>query len=305
MRRGDRLAGARILSAAAQESHPGDSTAMAGSRLYRVNARGRALEDISAASPDRADRPIAWRSSRPAHRRRPELGARFLERLRLRLRPAPGPRRSPRASGDEPRSGIRQVELVTQLFQLAHGASTRRCGLRARWGRSTRWSRRPGARAAQQELAHAFVFLRSVEQRLQLANEHQTGLGSDENLGQADEGVTQTRRRDVRLPPSKLHERAMIDITGIGADSIDHVLRIPGDAASLVSSGKTADQQPGVALRRADGHGDVRLRGPGASRPLHRCVRCGRARAAHSCGTGRPRRGRPCCRRQRRPVRVR
>ena len=30
----------------------------------------------------------------------------------------------------------------------------------------------------------------------------------------------------------------MIDVTGVGANSMDHVLRIPGDVASLVASGK-------------------------------------------------------------------
>lgn len=81
------------------------------------------------------------------------------------------------------RGGIREVELFTQVFQLTYGGphpSLRQpstlAGLDAlvRAGLVTE----PVSR----ELAHAYVFLRSVEHRLQLVQENQTHRMSDEAL---------------------------------------------------------------------------------------------------------------------------
>jgi glutamate-ammonia-ligase adenylyltransferase len=81
------------------------------------------------------------------------------------------------------RGGIREVELFTQLLQLTYGGQNPRL-------------RQPGTLEAldalvgaglvtgqvARELGHAYVFLRSVEHRLQLVQENQTHRMSDEAL---------------------------------------------------------------------------------------------------------------------------
>lgn len=79
------------------------------------------------------------------------------------------------------RGGIREVELFTQVFQLTYGGqnpslrhTSTLAGLEAlvRGGLVTK--------LVQHELMHAYVFLRSVEHRLQLVQENQTHRMSDE-----------------------------------------------------------------------------------------------------------------------------
>lgn len=79
------------------------------------------------------------------------------------------------------RGGIREIELFTQVFQLSYGGqnpslrhTSTLAGLEAlvRAGLATK--------TVQHELSHAYVFLRSVEHRLQLVQENQTHRMSDE-----------------------------------------------------------------------------------------------------------------------------
>jgi sugar/nucleoside kinase (ribokinase family) len=57
----------------------------------------------------------------------------------------------------------------------------------------------------------------------------------------------------------------MIDVIGVGANSMDHVLRIPATWRRWWRQ-QTADQRPGMAVRRSDGHGDVGVCGAGTAR---------------------------------------
>jgi glutamate-ammonia-ligase adenylyltransferase len=79
------------------------------------------------------------------------------------------------------RGGIREVELFTQVFQLTYGGqmpSLRQPSTLAGLEALVRASLVPTS--VQRELSHAYVFLRSVEHRLQLVQENQTHRMSDE-----------------------------------------------------------------------------------------------------------------------------
>ena len=78
------------------------------------------------------------------------------------------------------RGGIREVELFTQVFQLTYGgrnAALRQPGTLAALDALTRTGL--VGEPVRHELAHAYVFLRSVEHRLQLVHEIQTHRMSD------------------------------------------------------------------------------------------------------------------------------
>ena len=79
------------------------------------------------------------------------------------------------------RGGIREVELFTQVFQLTYGGPTpslRQPSTLAGLEALVRAGLVP--KSVQHELSHAYVFLRSVEHRLQLVQENQTHRMSDE-----------------------------------------------------------------------------------------------------------------------------
>jgi [glutamine synthetase] adenylyltransferase / [glutamine synthetase]-adenylyl-L-tyrosine phosphorylase len=78
------------------------------------------------------------------------------------------------------RGGIREVELFTQVFQLTYGGqnpSLRQPGTLAALGALARAGL--VAEPVRHEMSHAYVFLRSVEHRLQLVHETQTHRMSD------------------------------------------------------------------------------------------------------------------------------
>src|SRR5206468_9048813 len=80
-------------------------------------------------------------------------------------------------------SGTRQVERLIQLFQLAHGAQQPALmppGTLAALDALTAHGLVP--ETAKRELSQAYIFLRTVEHRLQLVHDHQAGLGSSEDL---------------------------------------------------------------------------------------------------------------------------
>jgi glutamate-ammonia-ligase adenylyltransferase len=116
------------------------------------------------------------------------LAARFVDALREFLFEAMPDRGAIEAfsrgdDGAEPVGGARQVERVTALFQLAHGAqhpALNQIGtLAALDALATLGLVHEGVK---RELSQAYVFLRTVEHRLQLVQNHQTGLGSSEDL---------------------------------------------------------------------------------------------------------------------------
>jgi glutamate-ammonia-ligase adenylyltransferase len=79
------------------------------------------------------------------------------------------------------RGGIREVELFTQVFQLSYGgqmAALRQPGTLGGLEALVRAGLVP--KSVQYELSHAYVFLRSIEHRLQLVQENQTHRMSDE-----------------------------------------------------------------------------------------------------------------------------
>lgn len=120
----------------------------------------------------------------------PELGRRFVERVRPFVF-GKGGSHADRASigallrerNDAEGSGAHQVERITQLFQLAHGAQNPtlcQTGTLAALEALAAAGLLP--ETLKRELAQAYVFLRAVEHRLQLVHENQTGLGSSEDL---------------------------------------------------------------------------------------------------------------------------
>jgi glutamate-ammonia-ligase adenylyltransferase len=85
--------------------------------------------------------------------------------------------------GAEPGGSARRVERVTALFQLAHGAqhpALSQIGTLAALDALATLGLVP--EPVKRELSQAYVFLRTVEHRLQLVQDHQTGLGSSEDL---------------------------------------------------------------------------------------------------------------------------
>jgi glutamate-ammonia-ligase adenylyltransferase len=89
------------------------------------------------------------------------------------------------------------VERLTQLFQLAYGAdhpALRQAGTLASLDALAAAGVFP--EALKRELAQAYVFLRTVEHRLQLVHEGQTGLGSPEDL-QKQVAVCRTRITEI------------------------------------------------------------------------------------------------------------
>jgi [glutamine synthetase] adenylyltransferase / [glutamine synthetase]-adenylyl-L-tyrosine phosphorylase len=119
-----------------------------------------------------------------------DLGRRFLDGAHAFVYGSPVDRRALLQQAGEAGDGIREVELLTQLFQLTHGGdrpSLRQpntlAALEALLGAGLMTD------AVKRELEHAYVFLRSVELRLQLADERggevtarHLGLGSFEGL---------------------------------------------------------------------------------------------------------------------------
>jgi glutamate-ammonia-ligase adenylyltransferase len=159
--------------------------------MYRVTAGaadGGALDDhfrALAASDDHADR-LALIRARPVAGDA-ALGARFVDAARAFMF---GAGAAPGAIGSLWRdargaefSGARQVERLTQLFQLAHGAThpaLTPSGTLAALDMLAARGLVP--ETAKRELSQAYVFLRTVEHRLQLVHDRQTGLGSSEDL---------------------------------------------------------------------------------------------------------------------------
>ena len=201
---GDRLAGAaffeRLRSSLTQAIH-GDGQDQG---MYRVNASGRSLEDhlsSLAGSSGQADR-LAFIQAR-AVAGDAALGARVVDAARAFVFGTP-PARGVfwRESSDAPLSGASQVARVTQLFQLAHGATypaLRQPGTLAALETLAALGLLP--EAAKRELSQAYVFLKTVEHRLQLVHEHQTGLGSAEDL---DKQMRACRSRVAELSVSLL-----------------------------------------------------------------------------------------------------
>ena len=75
------------------------------------------------------------------------------------------------------RGGIREIELVAQVLQLRFGAGRPRCARAARSRRSTRCTcGRPGCRRAPTRSRDAYVFLRDVENKLQMVADAQVHL---------------------------------------------------------------------------------------------------------------------------------
>jgi glutamate-ammonia-ligase adenylyltransferase len=109
-----------------------------------------------------------------------DLGGRFVHALR----PFVFSRTPDRAAIGALLRDSHQVERVTQLFQLAHGAQNP--AVCQQTGTLAALDALAAARlipdAAKRELAQRYVFLKTVEHRLQLVDENQTGLGSSEDL---------------------------------------------------------------------------------------------------------------------------
>jgi len=170
--------------------------------MYRVKADGRSLENhvsTLAASRGHADRLALLQARSVAGDA--ALGARFVDATRAFIfdtepgRSAIGDLWREGSSGQL--SGASQVERVTQLFQLAHGTAhpaLRQPGTLAALETLASLGLLP--EAAKRELSQAYIFLKTVEHRLQLLHDHQTGLGSAEDL---DKQVTAYRSRVAEL----------------------------------------------------------------------------------------------------------
>jgi glutamate-ammonia-ligase adenylyltransferase len=156
--------------------------------MYRVNAGGCTLEDYFrtlARSGGHADR-LALIQARPVAGD-PALSERFIDAARGFIAGARPDRRAIGALWRDGRgaelSGARQVERVTRLLQLAHGAEhPALCQSSTLAALDTLATLGVVPETVKRELSQAYIFLRTVEHRLQLVPDRHTGLGSAEDL---------------------------------------------------------------------------------------------------------------------------
>ena len=155
--------------------------------IYRVHAAGSPLDEYFQtlnASGRIADR-LGLCQARPVAGD-PGLGARFTDAHRGFIFGESDPRAIGalwREGHAAQLSGARLIERVTQLFQLAYGGqhpALSQPGTLAALETLGGLGLIPDA--AKRELSQAYIFLRTVEHRLQLVQDHQTGLGSPEDL---------------------------------------------------------------------------------------------------------------------------
>jgi glutamate-ammonia-ligase adenylyltransferase len=173
--------------------------------MYRVNAGGSTLDGhfrALAASGGLADR-VALVQARPVAGDA-ALGGRFSDNARAFIFGVPADRRALGTFWDEGSganaTGAFQVERLTQLFQLAHAAqhpTLKAAGTLAALDALA--SLGLVSEPIKRELSQAYVFLKTVEHRLQLVHDHQTGLGSSEDL---DKQVMACRSRVAELSTS-------------------------------------------------------------------------------------------------------
>jgi len=175
--------------------------------MYRVHAAAHSIDgfpDVPRGSGGLPER-LSLMRARPVAGD-PELGARFVDAVREHVLKAMPDRGAigALARGDDgaETAGARQVERFTQLFQLLHGAkhpSLNHVGTLAALDALAAVGVVP--EPAKRELSQAYVFLRTVEHRLQLVHHHHSGLGSSEDL---EKQLTACRHRVAELSAALL-----------------------------------------------------------------------------------------------------